>query len=62
MTTITCALLWAITPLLVFVAVIYWLSETQPQRIRRLRQQGYSQRAIAERLGCTVYRVRQALS
>ena len=62
MTTITCALLWAITPLLFIVAVIYWLSETQPQRIRRLRQQGHSQRAIAERLGITVYRVRQALA
>ena len=62
MTTITCALLWALTPLLFIAAVIYWLSETQPQRIRRLRQQGQSQRAIAERLGITVYRVRQALA
>ena len=62
MTTITCALLWAITPLLVIIAAIYWLTETQPQRIRRLRQQGHSQRAIADRLGITVYRVRQALA
>ena len=62
MTTITCALLWAITPLLFIVAVIYWLTETQPQRVRRLRQQGHSQRAIADRLGITVYRVRQALA
>jgi hypothetical protein len=62
MTTITCALLWALTPLFVIVAVIYWLTETQPQRIRRLRQQGHSQRAIAERLGITVYRVRQSLA
>ena len=62
MATITCALLWALTPLLVIVAAIYWLSETQPQRIRRLRQQGQSQRAIAKRLGITVYRVRQALA
>ena len=62
MTTITCALLWAITPLLVIVAAIYWLSETKPQRIRRWHLQGHSQRAIAERLGITVYRVRQALA
>lgn len=62
MATITCALLWALTPLFILAAAIYWLSETQPQRIRRLRQQGHSQRAIAERLGITVYRVRQALA
>lgn len=62
MKTTLCALLWALTPLVVIIAVIYWLSETQTQRIRRWRRQGHSQRAIAERLGVTLYRVRQVLS
>lgn len=62
MATITCAALWLITPLLALVAVIYWLTETQDQRIRRWRASGMSQRAIAEALGITTYRVRRALA
>jgi DNA-binding CsgD family transcriptional regulator len=57
-----CAMLWAFTPLIVIIAVVYWLSETQPQRIRRWHRQGHTQREIAERLGITRYRVRQVLS
>jgi len=55
-------MLWAFTPLIVIIAVVFWLSETQPQRIRRWHRQGHTQRAIAERLGITLYRVRQVLS
>jgi hypothetical protein len=62
MATLTCAALWLITPLLALVAVIYWLTETQDQRIRRWRASGMSQRAIAEALGITTYRVRRALA
>ena len=62
MATITCAALWLITPLLALVAVIYWFTETQDQRIRRWRASGMSQRAIAEALGITTYRVRRALA
>lgn len=48
-------------PLLVLLAVIDAISATQPQKIRRLSMAGHSQRAIAERLGVTRYRVRLAL-
>jgi len=48
-------------PLLVLIAVIDAISATQPQKIRRLSMAGQSQRAIAERLGVTRYRVRLAL-
>jgi DNA-binding CsgD family transcriptional regulator len=62
MATITCLTVWMLTPLIALVAVIYWLTETQEQRIRRWRASGMSQRAIAEALGITTYRVRRALA
>ena len=49
-------------PLLVLVALIDLLSQTQAQKIQRLSKSGYSQRSIAERLGVTRYRVRLALA
>lgn len=48
-------------PLLVLVALADALTQTKQQRIRRLSMAGQSQRAIAERLGVTRYRVRLAL-
>ena len=48
-------------PLLVLIAVIDAISATQPQKIRRLSLAGNSQRAIAEQLGITRYKVRLAL-
>lgn len=62
MATLTCAAFWLLTPLLALVAVIYWLTETEQQRIRRWRAAGMTQRAIAETLGCSTYRVRKALA
>ena len=49
-------------PLLVLVALVDILSQTQAQRIQRLARAGNSQRSIAERLGATRYRVRLALA
>lgn len=49
-------------PLLVLVALVDLLSQTQAQKIRRLARAGNSQRSIAERLGVTRYRVRLALA
>ena len=49
-------------PLLVLVALVDILSQTQAQNIQRLSLAGNSQRAIAERLGVTRYRVRLALA
>ena len=61
MTTITCALFWVLTPLLIVLAVIAWATETNRDRARRWRRQGPSQQRIAERLGCSRWRVRQML-
>jgi cell division septal protein FtsQ len=49
-------------PLLVLVALVDILSATQAQKIRRLSLAGNSQRAIAEQLGITRYKVRLALA
>lgn len=62
MTTISCALLWVLTPLLIMLAVIAWATETNRDRARRWRRQGLSQARIAERLGCSRWRVRQLLA
>jgi DNA-binding CsgD family transcriptional regulator len=62
MTTISCALLWALTPLLIVLAVIAWATETNRDRARRWRRQGLSQTRIADRLGCSRWRVRQMLA
>ena len=57
------ALLFILTPLIFIGAVVnYLVLETQPQRIRRLRATGMTQKAIAAQLGITVYRVRKALA
>lgn len=44
------------------VLVLLWATESPQQRIRRLSRYGYSQRRIAEQLGCTRYCVRKALA
>ncbi len=62
MTTISCALLWVLTPLLIVLAVIAWATETDRDRTRRWKRQGLSQARIAERLGCSRWRVRQLLA
>lgn len=62
MTTISCALLWVLTPLLIVLAVIAWATETNRDRARRWKRQGLSQARIADRLGCSRWRVRQLLA
>jgi hypothetical protein len=62
MTTISCALLWVLTPLLIVLVAIAWALETKRDRARRWRRSGVSQREIADRLGCTRWRVRQLLA
>lgn len=59
---IACIAYWLLLPLLVLLAVVLWASESRPQRIRRWRAAGMTQKAIAERLGCSVYQVRKALA
>ena len=56
------ALFWLIVPLLVAVALIDLATASPGRRARILRQSGLSQRAIAERLGVSRYRVRLYLA
>jgi len=59
MSTILCALLWA---LLIPIGIILWVTESRQQRIRRWHQAGASQAAIARKLNLSRYQVRQALA
>ena len=56
------ALFWLIVPLLVAVALIDLATASPSRRAWILRQSGLSQRAIAERLGVSRYRVRLYLA
>lgn len=49
-------------PLLLLIAIVDLATMSQPRRIRTLKRQGLSQRAIADRLGVSRYRVRVALA
>jgi len=63
MTPIFFALAWKLLlPALLLVALVDVLTQSQPQRIRRLARSGQSQRSIASRLGVSRYQVRQALA
>jgi len=59
MSTILCALLWA---LLIPIGIILWVTESRQQRIRRLRRYGWPQQRIADHLQVSRYQVRQALA
>jgi DNA-binding CsgD family transcriptional regulator len=63
MTGIFLSLVWKVfLPALLLVAVVDVLTQTQPQRIRRLHRGGLSQRSIASRLGLSRYQVQKALA
>lgn len=62
MTTISCALLWVLTPLLIVLVAIAWALETKRDRARRWRRSGVSQREIARRLNCNRYQVVKLLA
>ena len=63
MTTISCALLWVLTLLLLLpILLLAWILETKRDRARRWRSQGLSQQRIANRLGCSRWRVRRLLA
>jgi len=59
--TITCALAWAAVLITLPIVLLLWATESQDQTIRRRHRRGLSQRAIADRLGCSRYQVRKAL-
>jgi hypothetical protein len=56
MTTTTIALLIAL--LLLPIIILLWATESTEQRVKRLRNYGWSQRRIAEHMGLSRYRVR----
>jgi DNA-binding CsgD family transcriptional regulator len=62
MTTISCALLWVLTPLLIVLVSIAWALETKRDRARRWRRSGLSQREIARRLNCSRHQVVKLLA
>ena len=62
MTSTACQLAWALALVLLPVLFIAWLIETDRDRAIRWRDAGMSQACIAERLGCSRYRVRKLLA
>lgn len=60
--TTTCLLAWAAVLLLLPILFLAWLTESDRDRARRWRRSGLSQQRIADRLGCSRYRVRQLLT
>jgi hypothetical protein len=64
---LTLSMLWALAwklliPAVLLVALVDVLTQSQPQRIRRLSRAGLSQRAIAQRCAISRYRVRLVLA
>lgn len=57
-----CAVVWVLAIALIPFLVIYRITETQQQKISRLRATGWTLRRIAERLGVSIYQVRKSLA
>jgi predicted transcriptional regulator len=53
---------WFLLPLLLLVAAVDVLTMAPARRAQLLRRAGLTQAAIADRLGCSRYRVRQYLA
>jgi hypothetical protein len=60
--TTTCLTARALALLLLPVLLLAWLLETDSDRARRFRRAGLSQQRIADRLGCSRWRVRRLLA
>jgi DNA-binding CsgD family transcriptional regulator len=58
----TCLLAWALALLLLPVLLIARLTESRTETVQRLHRSGLSQRRIADRLGCSRWKVRQLLA
>jgi DNA invertase Pin-like site-specific DNA recombinase len=57
------ALIWKLfIPAILLIALVDVMTQSQPQRIRRLSRSGHSQRAIASQLGVSRYQVQKALA
>lgn len=62
MTTIVCILATLLAILTVPLLILFLLTESPDCKARRLYRSGLSQRQVAERMGCSRYRVRVWLS
>lgn len=59
---ISCIALWALVLLLLPALILAWALETPADRARRWRSYGWSQQRIADRLGCSRWKVRRLLA
>jgi DNA invertase Pin-like site-specific DNA recombinase len=59
---ITCLAAWAVALLLLPLLILLWATESRQQRARRWRRDGWTQQAIATRLGVSRTTVRRLLS
>ena len=59
---ITCLAAWVAALILLPALVILWASESRQQRARRWRRDGWTQQAIADRLGCSRSTVRRMVT
>ena len=59
---ITCLAAWAVALLLLPVLILFWATESRQQRACRWRRDGWTQQAIATRLGVSRTTVRRLLS
>ena len=55
----TCILVWVAVLLTLPIVILLWVTQTQQQRIRRLRRQGWTQQRIATHLGISRSRVQR---
>jgi IS30 family transposase len=55
----TCIFVWVAVLLTLPIVILLWVTQTQQQRIRQLRRQGWTQRRIAEHLGISRSRVQR---
>ena len=59
---ITCLAAWIAALILLPALVLLWATESRQQRARRWRRDGWTQQAIAERLGCSRTTVRRMVT
>jgi DNA invertase Pin-like site-specific DNA recombinase len=59
---ITCLAAWVAALILLPIVVLLWATESRQQRAKRLRSYGWTQQAIADRLGCSRTTVRRMLA
>ncbi len=59
---LTCLAAWAVALLLLPILILFWATESREQRARRWRRNGWTQQAIADRLGVSRTTVRRLLA